>query len=189
MPDLIRHPGGEVAGYRLSPVWIQNAIFEVIRGGKSAMFKKIMVCLDGSELAEKVLPYAIQEAICFSSELVLFRVVSEALLVTPVLPGISGLPIDAARAGKRAIAEENEAREYLRLLVEKIQVENELRINFDTAQGTAGPEIIRYCLENQIELVAIATHGRSGPGRVVMGSIADYVVRHSSLPLLLIRPH
>jgi hypothetical protein len=30
MPDLIRHPGGEVAGYRLSPVWIQNAIFEVI---------------------------------------------------------------------------------------------------------------------------------------------------------------
>jgi nucleotide-binding universal stress UspA family protein len=152
------------------------------------MFKKIMVCLDGSELAEKVLPYAVAEATCFNSELVLFRVVSEAFLVTPVLPGISGLPVDAARLGKRAVADEKEAREYLQNLVDRFQAGNELRISFDTAQGTAGPAIIQYCQENEVELIAIATHGRSGPGRVVMGSVADYVVRHSSFPLLLIRP-
>jgi nucleotide-binding universal stress UspA family protein len=152
------------------------------------MFKKIMVCLDGSELAEKVLPYAVAEATCFNSELVLFRVISEPLLVTPVLPGISGLPIDAVATGKRAVADENEARTYLQNLVDKIQADNELRISFDTEQGTAGPAIIQYCQDNEIELIAIATHGRSGPGRVVLGSIADYVVRHSSLPLLLIRP-
>ncbi len=152
------------------------------------MFKKIMVCLDGSELAEKILPYAVAEATCFNSELVLFRVVSEPLLVTPVLPGITGMPVDAARVGKKAIAEENEARAYLQKLVEKIQADNELRISFETAQGTAGPTIIQYCQENEIELIAIATHGRTGPGRVVLGSVADYVVRHSSLPLLLIRP-
>jgi nucleotide-binding universal stress UspA family protein len=158
------------------------------KGGISAMFKKIMVCLDGSELAEKVLPYAVKEAERFESELVLFRVVSEALLVTPVLPGISGLPIDGARTGKRAIADEKEANDYLKNLVDNIQSENELRVSFATAQGTAGPAIIQYCQENEIELVAIATHGRSGPGRVVLGSVADYVIRHSSLPLLLIRP-
>lgn len=152
------------------------------------MFKKIMVCLDGSELAEKVLPYAVAEATCFNSELVLFRVVSEAMLVTPVLPGISGLPVDAARAGKKAVSDENEARSYLQKLVERIQAGNELRISLDTALGTAGPAIIQYCQENEVELIAIATHGRSGPGRVVLGSVADYVVRHSSLPLLLIRP-
>lgn len=152
------------------------------------MFKKIMVCLDGSELAEKILPYAVAEATCFNSELVLFRVVSEPLLVTPVLPGITGMPVDAARVGKKAIAEENEARAYLQKLVENIQADNELRISFETAQGTAGPTIIQYCQENEIELIAIATHGRTGPGRVVLGSVADYVVRHSSLPLLLIRP-
>ncbi len=41
------------------------------------MFIKILVCLDGSELAEHILPYAIEQAICFQSQIVLCRVVSD----------------------------------------------------------------------------------------------------------------
>jgi nucleotide-binding universal stress UspA family protein len=47
---------------------------------------------------------------------------------------------------------------------------------------------VEYCKNKGIELIAIATHGRSGPGRVVIGSVADHVVRHCGIPILLIRP-
>ena len=42
--------------------------------------------------------------------------------------------------------------------------------------------------ENEVDLIAIATHGRSGLGRAIIGSVADYVVRQSGIPILLIRP-
>ena len=55
------------------------------------MFKKILVCLDGSELAEKILPYAVEEAVHFDAELVLFRVFSESGLISLAVPGIPGV--------------------------------------------------------------------------------------------------
>jgi nucleotide-binding universal stress UspA family protein len=151
------------------------------------MFKKILVCLDGSELAEKVLPYAVEEAEHFDSELVLFRVISEPYLIGLALPGMPGVPIDAPRIEQREMAEEKEAGEYLKRLADKLQIEKKLRVVYDTTIGTAGPAIVEYCEKHEIELIAIATHGRSGPGRVILGSVADHVIRHSKLPILLIR--
>ena len=152
------------------------------------MFNKILICLDGSELAEKVIPYATEEAVRFDSELVLFRVVSEAYLISLALPGIPGTPINAVSTENKELKEEKEAREYLKAMAEKLQTEKNLRVAYDSAIGAAGPAIIEYCEKQEIELISIATHGRSGPGRVILGSVADYVIRHSNLPILLIRP-
>jgi nucleotide-binding universal stress UspA family protein len=152
------------------------------------MFKRILVCLDGSELAEKVLPYAVEEALRFDSELVLFRVISEAYLISLALPGIPGTPINAVSTENRELEEEKIAREYLKSLAEKLQAEKNLQVSYDSAIGSAGTTIIEYCEKQKIELVALATHGRSGPGRVILGSVADHVIRHSSLPIMLIHP-
>jgi nucleotide-binding universal stress UspA family protein len=152
------------------------------------MFKKILVCLDGSELAEKVLPYAAEETEHFDSELVLFRVISEPYLISLAVPGVPGVPVDAPRMEKRVIEDQKEAGEYLKSVADKLQAEKKLRVVCDSRQGVAGPTIVEYCVEQEIELIAIATHGRSGTGRVVLGSVADYVTRHSGLPILLIRP-
>jgi nucleotide-binding universal stress UspA family protein len=152
------------------------------------VFKKILVCLDGSELAEKVLPYAIEEAERFDSDLVLFRAISEPYLIGLALPGMPGVPINAARTENQELLEEKAAREYLKSIAEKLEVEKKLRVAYDTVIGTAGPAIVEYCQKQEIELIAIATHGRSGPGRVIIGSVADYVIRHTGLPILLIRP-
>jgi nucleotide-binding universal stress UspA family protein len=152
------------------------------------MFKKILVCLDGSALAEKVIPYAVEEAIRFESELVLFRAISEAYLISLALPGIPGTPINAAGAENLELQQEKEAGVYLKGLADKLQNEKNLKVSYATAIGAAGPAIIDFCEKEKIELVALATHGRSGPGRVILGSIADHVVRHSNLPILLIRP-
>jgi nucleotide-binding universal stress UspA family protein len=50
-----------------------------------------------------------------------------------------------------------------------------------------GASIVDYALNNDIDLIAMATHGRSGMGRMMMGSIAEYVMKESSLPMLLIK--
>jgi nucleotide-binding universal stress UspA family protein len=152
------------------------------------MFKKILVCLDGSELAEKILPYAVQEATHFESELVLFRVFSESGLISLAVPGIPGIQVNPGSVEQRVIEDEKQIEEYLKRLASELQADKSLRITCDSRRGSAGPVIVEYSAANQIELVAIATHGRSGPGRVVLGSVADYVIRHSNLPLLLIRP-
>jgi hypothetical protein len=55
------------------------------------MFKKILVCLDGSELSEQILPYAAAEALCFQGQLVLLQVVSEPVAFSPGIPGAGAL--------------------------------------------------------------------------------------------------
>jgi nucleotide-binding universal stress UspA family protein len=152
------------------------------------MFKNILVCLDGSKLAEAILPYAVEQARCFGSELVLFRVISEPGTIGLAIPGMPGLPLETRGAEKHLIEDEREAEAYLQSIQDKLQSEEKLVVRFDKTLGAAGPSIVEYCEKNKIDLIAIATHGRSGPGRVVLGSVADYVIRHSTLPILLFRP-
>jgi nucleotide-binding universal stress UspA family protein len=156
--------------------------------GETHVYKKILVCLDGSDLAEKVLPYAIEEASHANSELVLFMAISEPYFFSLALPGMPSVPLETQRTEKLILQEEKEARGYLSSVAEKIRTDKNLNVSFDTRQGNPGPTIVSYCNEQGIELIAIATHGRTGPGRVVLGSVADYVIRQSGLPILLIRP-
>jgi len=64
------------------------------------MFEKILVCLDGSELAEQILPYASEEAAKLGSTLVLLHVVHEPVATGLNLPGLPGLPVEKRRPGK-----------------------------------------------------------------------------------------
>jgi nucleotide-binding universal stress UspA family protein len=152
------------------------------------MFKKILVCLDGSRLAEAILPYASEQARRFDSELVLFRALSERSSISLALPGMPGVPIDNKRVEKLLIEDKKEAETYLESLAERLRAETKLEVSYDQVLGVAGPAIVEYCEDQGVELIAIATHGRSGPGRVVLGSVADYVIRHAGIPILLIRP-
>jgi nucleotide-binding universal stress UspA family protein len=152
------------------------------------MFNKILVCLDGSLLAEKVLPYAIDQAQHYGSEVVLFRVVSEPSLISLALPGMPGVPVETAGMERQIKEEEKQVESYLAALADRIRTENKVNVSYDSSLGEAGDSIVEYADDNQVELIAIATHGRSGPGRVVLGSVADYVIRNTRLPVLLIRP-
>ena len=152
------------------------------------MFKKILVCLDGSELAENILPYALEEGEYFESELVLFRVFSEPAVFSLNLPGMPSVQVDAERTERRILEDEKETQDYLKKLADKLLAEKRIKVSYDSREGSAGPMIVDYAANQGIELIAIATHGRTGPGRVMLGSVAEYVIRHSGLPMLLIRP-
>lgn len=147
------------------------------------MFQKILVCLDGSKLAEQIIPYAAEQASRFGSSLVLFQVVSLANLPAPT--GIESVPV--AVPDDQLAEAEAAAKDYLEGLALPIQQKG-LKVQCVTKIGRPAESIVSYAEENKFDLVAIATHGRSGLKRLVFGSVADYVIRKSGLPILLIKP-
>jgi nucleotide-binding universal stress UspA family protein len=147
------------------------------------MFNKILVCLDGSPLAEQILPYATAQAECCGGKLVLFQVISTPGAI--YAPGIEAVPI--AVPLDQVPREEAAAKEYLEGLAEPLRQKG-IDAECLTLIGSSGESIVRHAEENDFNLVALATHGRSGLGRLVFGSVADYVIRHSGRPILLIKP-
>jgi len=153
------------------------------------MYKKVLVCLDGSELAEQVLPYASEVARRFDGALVLLRVVVKPVLVSPGIPGAGAVPVVTSRMGRQVETDELQAETYLQSIAARLLKDYALKAEIVTSLGAAGPTIVDYAAANGVELIAIATHGRTGPGRVLFGSVADFVVRQSRMPVLLIRPN
>jgi len=151
------------------------------------MFEKILVCLDGSEIAEQILPYATEESLRFHSQVVLLHVVPEPVIVTPGIPGAAGAPVETPGMLEQMQKEQKEASIYLEGVAIRL-LEKGLTVEPAIMQGAAGEAIVNYANENDIGLIAIATHGRSSLGRAVFGSVADYVLRNSGLPILVIRP-
>lgn len=145
------------------------------------MFKKILICLDGSKLAEQILPHSIDIAVHMAAKLVLFRVLP---LPVAMAPGATGIPVQTPMTPEV----EADAKNYLLSIAGSLTgkgVSTEIVIQQGSA---AGREIVDYANENSVDLIALATHGRSGLGRAVFGSVADFVLRESGLPILLIKP-
>jgi len=151
------------------------------------MFERILVCLDGSELAEQILPYAIEQALRFNSKLTLLQVVTMPSSVYTA--SVAGeLPQAGDMIAKQIQRQEAEARTYLDRVAQSL-----LKKGIDVESVVLGPlqpgkAIVKYAQDNAIDLICIATHGRSGLGRVVFGSVADLVLRESGLPILVIKP-
>ncbi len=150
-------------------------------------FRRIMACLDGSELAEQIMPYAVEEAVRFGASIVLFRVVPEPVAYSPGIPGAEPAPVQTDRMVEEAKAGLDRAADYVDSLATPLR-EMGVQAETETMIGRAGEAIVNYADENRINLIAMATHGRGGVQRAVFGSVADYVLRQTGLPVLLLRP-
>jgi len=151
------------------------------------MFKKILVCMDGSELAEQILPYVKAQARSFKSTVVLLHVTAERIITTPGIPGAPGYPVQTQSMMKEMEQEMFRADEYLNKLAAGFK-RSGIRTKCEVLEGSVGESIVKYAKENKINLIAMASHGRSGVGRMILGSIADFVLREAGLPILIIRP-
>ena len=147
------------------------------------MFSKILVCLDGSALAEQIVPYAASQAERFSAKMVLLQVIGAPGAI--YAPGIEAVPI--AVPLDQIPQEETAARRYLEDLAKPLRLKG-IEVECITLTGSPGESIVRYAEDKDFELVALATHGRSGLRRIVFGSVADHVIRNSGRPILLIKP-
>ena len=150
------------------------------------MFEKILVCLDGSRLAEQILPYATEQATRFNSQV--------ALLQTFIIPSSivaagaeASMTVNSDMVQEEAQRLETEAKSYLEEIATPLR-EKGLDVTCVALQGMAGAVIISHAHNESVNLIALATHGHSGLGRVIFGSVADHVLRESGLPILIIRP-
>ena len=146
------------------------------------MYRKIMVPLDGSPLAECVLPHV--EAIaggCPVRELVLLRVVEPERVYS-----VSNSPIDPNLAAARESERRKEAEDYLHAVADRLD-EPGLVCEVKSIVGRVAESLADYCIDHNVDLIIIATHGHSGVTRWVRGSVADKILRSSSIPVLVIR--
>ncbi len=147
------------------------------------MYQKIMVPLDGSELAECVLPHveAFVES-CKVREVTLVRVLEFETL----RPYHGGIPVDPEMLEKREAARKAGAEEYLMQVRDRLGAGN-ATYHVLVLVGRVAESLVEHAEKNGIDLVLIATHGRSGVTRWVRGSVADKVLRSANVPVLMIR--
>ncbi|MBL0347513.1 universal stress protein [Candidatus Villigracilis affinis] len=144
------------------------------------MYKKILVPLDGSPLAEAVLPHAQALAKSEGAEIVLLSVP-----VTPNLDYLSRTPGLATQIIEDA---ERETEAYLKTEVEKLTGEG-TKVTSVMREGPIPEMILMVADEVHADVIAMSTHGRSGIQRWLMGSVADRVVHHAHIPVMLIHPN
>lgn len=142
------------------------------------MYTHILCTLDGSPLAEQALPHALTMAKMFGARLTLLRVVEVPPL--PVLPELATVEIELLPQL------EQEARAYIEQKVAELKEEGVV-VQGDVVEGRAAEAIADYASENNVDLIVMATHGRSGLSRWAFGSVAERVLRQAHCPVLLIR--
>jgi nucleotide-binding universal stress UspA family protein len=128
------------------------------------VYKRMLVPLDGSEVAEVVFPYAREIASRLGAEVILLHIANPALR--------DFQPMNQAYI--------DHAAETVRRGAPSLVVKGAL------ANGYPSDEIIKFAEENKVDLIVIATHGRSGARRTGMGSVADRVLKAAKIPVVLV---
>jgi nucleotide-binding universal stress UspA family protein len=164
-----------------SPILLIRASEEGKHDGEATL-NSVIVPLDGSELAETVLPYVTELAKPLALEVILLRAYK-----TPA--NLYATPQDYYPAQYQEIRTElrEEAQSYLEKKVEELKQLGVARVSSVIPEGLGADEIIALGRKIPDNLIAMCTHGRSGVGRWVLGSVTENVVRHSGDPVLIVR--
>ena len=149
---------------------------------KGELMKKILIPLDGSKLGEAAVPLARAIAEHLGSEIILFNV-DEPAVSWGMYEGYAGYtnpPPDPESRNERAM-------EYLDHLAKPLR-ESGLAISNVVVFGLPARQISDYAKTNDVDLIAMSTHGRSGIAEWVFGSVTDKVLHSGDKPVLVVRP-
>lgn len=141
--------------------------------------QRILVPLDGSDVAEQVLPSATKVAQALGAEMVLLRV--PIVYASGSLMGEWFLPLE----GVFETANQN-AQAYLDRVAGHLKKQG-VQVSTATPIGPVAESIIDHAEANHIDLIAMCTHGRTGLARWALGSVADRILRAGGIPILLVR--
>jgi nucleotide-binding universal stress UspA family protein len=159
------------------------------------MYDKILLPLDGSELAHRAMRHAVELARLSGGEIVLLQVIeSEAQIIAQTTPAtiepLPGAGTISAQVLREAIDEQRRvATANLEASAQTIRDAGVKRVSIEMAEGSAGDAIVNAAKALNCDLVVMATHGRSGIKRAILGSVADHVARNTpGIPVLLVHP-
>ncbi len=142
---------------------------------------RILLPTDFSDYAKTASNYAYALTEQFGSELHLLHVVQDLVAMVPE-PGLAFPP-----PGDYMVELQESAERALDQLLERDWTQGKSIVK-STRQGPPFLEIIRYAKENEIDLIVLGTHGRSGLAHALLGSVAEKVVRKAPCPVLTVRP-
>jgi len=143
--------------------------------GNLVEFKRMIVPLDGSKLAESVLSHAI--GLCKSLDM-------EVILVRSYNPNFPGSSVRMHDVSKIV---HDSAENYIRAKAEELQKKGLKKVSYQVLHGRAGEQITDFAIETPDSLTAMCTHGRHGIGRWMLGSVTNDVIHCSEEPVLVIR--
>ncbi|MEX2447050.1 MAG: universal stress protein [Dehalococcoidia bacterium] len=157
------------------------------------MYRKILLTLDGSDLSQQALPHAVELAKATAAPLVVMQVTdSEAQLIVqtagPTIEPMAAGHVSADIARDAVVAQRRDADANLEAVRERIVAAGVTDVTTEVREGSAGAAIVEAAEELGCDLIVMATSGRSGLKRAVLGSVADHVVRNSpDSAVLLVR--
>jgi nucleotide-binding universal stress UspA family protein len=144
--------------------------------------REIVVGLDGSRLAEAALPPAVELARLFRTPLTVLQVIEP-------LPVVADPPLSFATGYDERITEalRREAQDYLDSVAEMLRKDG-LQVGGVARLGWSAAGVMVQLTPERAGLIAIATHGRGGLKRALLGSVADKLIRTAQCPVLVVRP-
>ena len=145
------------------------------------MFKKVLVPLDGSTRAETILGHVEDLAQRYDQSQVLLLQVVE-LVPTPIAVADAAGPLDQETINLLR----KEARDYLETIQARLQ-RNGIKAHVHVLLGPVVATIVDLAVQEKVDLIAIASHGRTGLPAFFFGSIAAGVLHRTQLPLLIVR--
>jgi len=147
------------------------------------LLRRIVIPLDGSELAETILDHAVMLATPGETELALLQVVVP--LAVASYPYItSGIGFDQDDLARR----QHDAEMYLERVAAELRANGFATTVRVAASGQIAGAILDYAQNAEADLIALATHGRGAAGRLILGSVADKLLRGATMPRLMFRP-
>jgi len=175
----------KVAKIAKPPVWLIRAKGARPDIREKDVLDRALVPLDGSKESEAVIPYIEELAASLNAEVTLLQVLTPGYFAN--YSGGGGYQYIYFQENQIRL-DEKFAGDYLdkigtRLKRKGITVRSQVRL------GNAAEEIIKLAADVQVDVVAMSTHGRSGIGRWILGSVADKILNEGGTPLLLVRPH
>lgn len=155
---------------------------------ETGVLNKALVPLDGSKEGEAVIPYIEELASRLNVKVILLQVLATGYQT----PNVQGYYDYVVFSERQMESSKTYIRDYLNkvgapLKQKGITVDIEVRTTIDIKSVNAAEEIINFADKTQVDMVAMSTHGRSGVGRWVLGSVADRVLHEGNTPLLLVR--
>ena len=144
------------------------------------MYKKILVPLDGSTLAEAALPHAEAIAKSEGAEIILLRI--------PMMPATEFFAREPSIAVRIQQEEEAVAKKYLDTKLNELKKEK-IQASIIMLEGSVPDTILGIAEETHTDMIVMSIHGRTGLKRWLIGSVADRVVHQAHSPVMLIHPN
>jgi nucleotide-binding universal stress UspA family protein len=150
-----------------------------VQEGAMYIIRNILVSTDFSDFSATAVEYASSLALLYGAKMHLVHVIESGPVV--------GVPNVELNTTALANDLESSAQEEMRKFV-YWKLKNNTNLEQIILHGEPQREIVNYARENEIDLIVIATHGRTGLAHILMGSVAEKIVRLSPIPVLAVKP-